>query len=65
VAGTVTQATVGDLVYSADSDTDSLTQSASGRTNPIGFIKRWRASNDVDVQLFTPAEFLCIQTESA
>jgi len=65
LAGTVTQATVGDLVYSADSDTDSLTQDSSGRTNPIGFIIRWRSATDVDVQLFTPAEFLCIQTESA
>lgn len=57
VAGTPTQAKVGDLVYCADSDTDNLT--LTDTTNPpVGFLKRFRSATDVDVQLFTPAEHM-------
>lgn len=56
VAGTPTQAKVGDLVYSADSDTDNLT--LTDTTNaPVGIMVRFRSATDVDVQLFTPAEY--------
>ena len=58
VGGTPTQAKVGDQVYSADSDTDSITLDASGTgvSFPVGWMSRFRASGDVDVQLYTPAE---------
>lgn len=55
VAGTPTQAKVGDLVYSADSDTDNLT--LTDTTNPpVGWLSRFRSATDVDVTLFTPEE---------
>lgn len=56
VAGTATQAKVGDLVYCADSDTANFT--LTDTTNPpVGFLVRYRSASDCDVQLFTPAEF--------
>lgn len=56
MAGTPTQAKVGDLVYSADSDTDSLTMTDT--TNPpVGVLVRFRSATDLDVRLFTPGEF--------
>jgi len=60
--GATTIAIVGDLVYSGDSDVASITTVASGNTDPIGFVIRWRSTTDIDVQLFTPAEFLAQQT---
>ena len=55
VAGTPTQAKVGDLVYSADSNVDSLT--LTDTTNPpVGYMSKFRSATDVDVTLFTPAE---------
>lgn len=62
ITGTPTQAVVGDLVYSADSDVTSITTNSSGRTDPIGTLIRYRSSTDVDVMLFTPTEFLAQQT---
>lgn len=57
VAGTVTQADVGALVYCADSNPAGLTKTDT--TNPpVGFLKRFRSASDCDVQLFTPAEWL-------
>lgn len=56
VAGTPAQSKVGDLVYSADSDPASLT--LTDTTNPpVGWLKRFRSTTDVDVQLFTPGEW--------
>ena len=56
VAGTPTQAKVGDLVFSADSDVANLT--LTDTTNPpVGRMVRFRSATDVDVQLFTPGEF--------
>jgi len=60
--GATTIAIVGDLVYCPDSDVANLTTVASGNTDPIGFVIRWRSTTDIDVQLFTPAEFLAQQT---
>lgn len=62
VGDTPTQAKVGDLVYSADSDTDSLTLDNTGRTHPIGYMSKFRTATDVDVTLFTPAEMLAQAT---
>lgn len=64
VAGQVatTIANQGDLVYCATSNTDDMTLVASGHTHPIGWISRWRATDDIDVQLFTPAEMLAQAT---
>lgn len=57
VAGTVTQADVGALVYSADSNPASFTKTDT--TNPpVGRITRFRSASDCDVELFTPAEWL-------
>ncbi len=56
VAGTPTQAKVGDLVYCADSNPDNLTMTDT--TNPpVGWLKKFRSATDVDVALFTPFEF--------
>lgn len=60
--GTTTIAIVGDLVYCPDSDLANITTVASGNTDPIGFVMRWTTVTDIDVQLFTPAEFLAQQT---
>lgn len=57
VAGTVTQADVGALVYCADSNPANFTKTDT--TNPpVGRIKRFRSASDCDVELFTPAEWL-------
>jgi hypothetical protein len=60
--GATTIADQGNLIYCGDSNTDSMTTVASGNTDPIGFIIRWTSTTDIDVQLFTPAEFLAQQT---
>lgn len=55
VAGTPTQAKVGDLVFSADSNYTSLTMTDT--TNPpVGRLVAFYGTDDVDVELFTPAE---------
>jgi hypothetical protein len=64
IGGTITQASVGALVYSADSDTASLTTNSSGRTNALGTVWNFRSATDVDVRLFTPDEFLAYNRES-
>lgn len=64
INGTPTQAKVGDLVFGGTSNVDDLDMQASGNTNAIGWLIRYRTLTDCDVQLFTPAEFLCLQTES-
>ena len=47
----------GVLVYSADSDTDSLT--ITDTTNPpVGWISNFRSATDLDVTLFTPEEHM-------
>jgi len=53
IAGTPTQAKVGDYVYSADSNPTSITLNSSGRTHPIGIMSRYRSATDVDVTLFS------------
>lgn len=57
-----TQAKVGDLIYCSDSDVVNIAIASSGRTDPIGWCIEFRSSTDIDVQLFTPAEFLAQQT---
>ena len=55
IAGTPTQAKVGDLVYSADSDLASVT--FTDTTNPpIGWCSRYTSATDQDLTLFTPEE---------
>lgn len=52
VAGTVTQADVGALVYCADSNPANFTKTDT--TNPpVGWIKRFRSASDCDVKLFS------------
>lgn len=62
VGGTPTQAKVGDLVYSADSDTDSITLTIGALNHPIGYMSKFRSATDVDITLFTPAEMLAQAT---
>lgn len=62
INGTPTQAKVGDLIYAGSSNLDDLDLQASGNTDPVGWLIRFRASDDCDVQLFTPSEFLAQQT---
>lgn len=62
IAGTPTQAKVGDLVYSADSDPDSITLTIGALNHPIGYMSKFRSATDVDVTLFTPAEMLAQAT---
>lgn len=57
VGGSPTQASVGALVFCADSDPANLT--ITDTTNPpVGFLKYFRSASDCDVQLFTPAEHM-------
>lgn len=57
VAGTVTIADVGALVYCADSDPANFTKTDT--TNPpVGRIKRVISAGVADVELFTPTEWL-------
>lgn len=60
--GALAQTNVGDLIYCGDSDVASMTTVGSGNTDPIGYLIRFRTTTDVDVQLFTPTEFLAQQT---
>jgi hypothetical protein len=62
VAGTPTQAKVGDLVYCSTSNTDDMTLTEVGRTHPVGYLSKFRSATDVDVTLFTPAEMLAQAT---
>lgn len=62
VGGTPTQANVGDLVYSADENVDSITLTIGALNHPIGYMSKFRSATDVDVTLFTPAEMLAQAT---
>jgi len=62
VAGTPTQAKVGDLVYCATSNTDDITLTIGALNHPIGYMSKFRSATDVDVTLFTPAEMLAQAT---
>jgi len=56
-----TQASVGDVVYSQDSNVASLTTVAA-TSRAIGIIIGYRSASDCDVQLFTPTEFAAYVT---
>ena len=58
VAGTPTQAKVGDPVYSADGSIASITLDATGRNHPIGYMSRYSSATKQEVTLFTPTEML-------
>ena len=63
VAGTPTQAKVGDLVYAADSNSlTAITLTIGALNHPIGYMSKFRSATDVDVTLFTPAEMLAQAT---
>jgi hypothetical protein len=62
VAGSPTQAKVGDLVYSATSNTDDMTLTIGSLNHPIGYMSKFRSATDVDITLFTPAEMLAQAT---
>ena len=62
INGTPSQAKVGDLIYGGTGNTDDMDLQASGNTDPIGWMIRYTSATDVDVQLFTPTEFLAQQT---
>ncbi len=64
IDGTPTQAKVGALVYCPDSDTDNIDMQASGNTNAIGVLWRFRSATDCDVKLFTPMEWIAHTYES-
>jgi len=65
INGTPSQAKVGDLIYCDDSDTDNMDLQASGNTNAIGVLWEFRSTTDCDVKLFTPAEYIAVNYESA
>ena len=56
VGGTPSQANVGALVYSADSDPASLTITDPAAP-PVGTLVGFRSTSDCDVRLFNPEEF--------
>ena len=62
VAGTPTQAKVGDLVYSATSNVADMTLTIGSLNHPIGYVSRFYGTDDIDVTLFTPSEFLAQAT---
>ena len=65
VGGTPTAAKVGDIVYATTSNTDDLTLDATAggvADYPVGFLSGFRSATDVDVTLFTTAEFLAQAT---
>ena len=64
IDGTPTQAKVGALVFCPDSDTDNIDMQASGNTNAIGILYRFRTATDCDVKLFTPMEWIAHSYES-
>ena len=57
VAGTPTQAKVGDQVWCADSNPDNMTLADTGNP-PVGWLIKYRSSTDVDVQLYRPGEWM-------
>ena len=61
VAGTPTQAKVGDPVYSADGNVASITLDSTGRNHPIGYLSRYISATKQEVTLFTPTECLAQQ----
>ena len=56
------EAKVGDVVYCTTSNTDDLTLTAGALNHPVGFMSAFRSATDVDVTLFTTAEFLAQAT---
>lgn len=61
VAGTATQAKVGEPVYCADGNLAGLTMTAT--TSPaIGLLTYFRSTSDCDVTLFTPEEAVAYGT---
>ena len=61
VAGSPTQASVGDPVYSADGNISSITLTATGRNHIIGYLSRYTSATKQDVTLLTPTESLAQQ----
>jgi len=57
VAGTPTQAKVGDLIFATSSDPEDITLTST-TSHPIGWMVRFRSATDVDVRLFTASEAL-------
>jgi hypothetical protein len=57
VAGTPTQAKVGDPVYCGTSNVLDLTLTSTG-TDMVGWLSRYTSATDVDVTLFTPSEYI-------
>ena len=55
IAGTPTQAKVGDYVYCADSDLASVTLAVTG-SQPVGWMSRYTSATNQDLTLFTPEE---------
>ena len=63
VAGTATQAKVGDLVYCADSNVGAnVTLTIGALNHPIGYLSKFRSVSDCDITLFTPSEMLAQAT---
>ena len=60
VAGTPTQAKVGNQIYCTTSNTDDMTldPAGTGIIQPIGYMSEWRTATDLDVTLYTPTEYL-------
>ena len=56
VAGTATQAKVGDLVYCNDSDLAGVTLTQPTTDYPIGILHRFVSVTDCDIKLYTPME---------
>jgi hypothetical protein len=60
VAGVTARANIGDLVYSADDNPATLSTTATTSVRAIGWLADFRSTSDMDVQLFTPAEYASV-----
>jgi hypothetical protein len=58
VAGVSDRASINQVVYCATDNIADLSLTPTTNTFPIGFLIGWRSNTDMDVKLFTTAEYL-------
>lgn len=58
VAGVSDRASINQVVYCATDNVADLTLTPTTNNFPIGFLLDWRSNTDMDVRLFTAAEYL-------
>ena len=62
LAGTPTQAKVGDLDYCTTPNLANITVNIVALNHPIGYMSYFRSATDVDITFFTPSEMLAQAT---